>query len=186
MGEKTQKWLVIAGLVIVCIGLAFGISRVLYREPVAAAGTADLETGTEETELVLETGDMPEDGMKIQQKENGTATEAWTASGTMKQEIQPEPEKTEEEKPEEAPRLPESADVEDPTGPPAYEETEGDAQEGSTGQAAAAASTPSQGATQNGMIYIEGFGWIPDNGGGGSGTVAGDMYENGNKVGIMD
>ena len=38
----------------------------------------------------------------------------------------------------------------------------------------------------NGQIYIPGFGWVQNNGGGGSGTVAEDMYENGNKIGIMD
>ncbi len=35
-------------------------------------------------------------------------------------------------------------------------------------------------------MWIPGFGWIDDNGGGNVGTVAEDMYENGNKIGIMD
>ncbi|MCL5059041.1 MAG: hypothetical protein M1130_13870 [Actinobacteria bacterium] len=35
-------------------------------------------------------------------------------------------------------------------------------------------------------IWIPGFGWIEDNGGGNVGIVAEDMYENGNKIGIMD
>ena len=35
-------------------------------------------------------------------------------------------------------------------------------------------------------VWIPGFGWIEDNGGGNVGTVAEDMYENGNKIGIMD
>ena len=34
-------------------------------------------------------------------------------------------------------------------------------------------------------VYVEGFGWIKDEGAG-SGIYAGDMYENGNKIGIMD
>jgi len=37
-----------------------------------------------------------------------------------------------------------------------------------------------------GEIYIEGFGWVKDEGGGGKGTVVKDMKENGNKIGIMD
>ena len=45
---------------------------------------------------------------------------------------------------------------------------------------------PQAGDTKNGQIYIPGFGWVQNNGGGGSGTVAEDMYENGNKIGIMD
>lgn len=35
-------------------------------------------------------------------------------------------------------------------------------------------------------VWIPGFGWIEDNGGGNVGTVAEDMYESGNKIGIMD
>jgi len=35
-------------------------------------------------------------------------------------------------------------------------------------------------------VWIPGFGWIEDNGGGNVGTIAEDMYENGHKIGIMD
>ena len=45
---------------------------------------------------------------------------------------------------------------------------------------------PQAGDTSGGQIYIPGFGWVENHGGGGSGTVADDMYENGNKIGIMD
>lgn len=48
------------------------------------------------------------------------------------------------------------------------------------------ANTPKSGDKNDGKIYVPGFGWIDDNGGGGSGTTAGDMYENGNKIGNMD
>ena len=65
-----------------------------------------------------------------------------------------------------------------PDTPPEYEEPEG--------TKPLVDDTPKTGDTKDGMIYIEGFGWVVDNGGGGSGTVADDMYENGNKVGIMD
>jgi beta-galactosidase/beta-glucuronidase len=34
-------------------------------------------------------------------------------------------------------------------------------------------------------IYVPGFGWIEDNGGGGSGTTAEDNVQNGNKIGSM-
>ena len=46
--------------------------------------------------------------------------------------------------------------------------------------------TPKSGDKKDGKIYVPGFGWIEDNGGGGSGTTAKDMYENGNKIGNMD
>ena len=47
------------------------------------------------------------------------------------------------------------------------------------------AGEPQYGDIQNGKIYVPGFGWI-DEIGEGQGTVAEDMYENGNKIGIMD
>ena len=45
--------------------------------------------------------------------------------------------------------------------------------------------TPKHGDTKDGMIYITGFGWVKDEGGGGKGEAASDMYENGNKIGYF-
>ena len=45
--------------------------------------------------------------------------------------------------------------------------------------------TPKHGDTKDSMIYITGFGWIKDEGGGGRGEDASDMYENGNKIGYF-
>ncbi len=44
---------------------------------------------------------------------------------------------------------------------------------------------PQGGDTKDGLIYVPGFGWISDIGEG-EGTIAEDMYENGNKIGDMD
>ena len=69
------------------------------------------------------------------------------------------------------------ADTTKPDTPPTYEEPED--------TTPPADDTPKTGDTKDGMVYVEGFGWLPDEGAG-SGTNADDMYENGNKVGIMD
>lgn len=98
------------------------------------------------------------------------------------QEIQPDPEKTEDEKPQEPPVLAEDADVTNPDTKPAYEEEPEKKPENPTPPVD---DTPKTGDTKDGMVYVEGFGWLPDEGAG-SGTAADDMYENGNKVGIMD
>lgn len=45
--------------------------------------------------------------------------------------------------------------------------------------------TPKHGDTSGGKIYVDGFGWIDNHGGGGVGTTLDDMYENGNKIGQM-
>ncbi len=41
------------------------------------------------------------------------------------------------------------------------------------------------GQKKDGMIYINGFGWVVDEGGGGVCEPAPDMYENGNKIGYF-
>ena len=48
--------------------------------------------------------------------------------------------------------------------------------------------TPKSGDKKDGKIYVPGFGWIDDNGGGGSGTTVGNPGDEltGNKVGSMD
>jgi hypothetical protein len=79
-----------------------------------------------------------------------------------KQEIQQTPEKTEDEKPDTLPEYEEPEEMKPPVD-----------------------NTPKTGDIKDGMVYVEGFGWLPDEGAG-SGTNADDMYENGNKVGIMD
>lgn len=49
-------------------------------------------------------------------------------------------------------------------------------------------SEPKSGDKKDGKIYVPGFGWIEDNGGGGSGTTVGNSGDEltGNKVGSMD
>ena len=101
------------------------------------------------------------------------AVEVW------EQENQETPEKTEEEKPSEPPALSEGTATDQPDTPPSYEE------EKQEEPAPAENQTPKTGDTKDGMVYVEGFGWITDEGEG-SGTYADDMYENGNKIGIMD
>lgn len=45
--------------------------------------------------------------------------------------------------------------------------------------------TPKHGDTKDGKIYINGFGWVVDEGGGGSGYTDTEMYQNGNKIGYF-
>ena len=180
MKDSTKKRLIIAGLAAVCVLLIFGISKVLYKEPVQTL--PEESKPTEELELVVdteETGQVQDESESTEETKElviDVETENNVESG--EQEIQPDPKKTEDEKPEEPPALTEDADTTEPTTPPAYEEPED--------TTPPADDTPSHGDTKDGMIYIDGFGWVPNEGGGGSGSNADDMYENGNKVGIMD
>ena len=180
MKDSTKKRLIIAGLAAVCVLLIFGISRVLYKEPVQELPKESKPT--EEIELMVdteETGQVHKETESTKEtKELIIETEKENSVESGKQEIQQTPEKTEDEKPEEPPALTEDADTTKPDAPPAYEKPED--------TTPPADDTPSHGDTKDDMIYIDGFGWVPNEGGGGSGSNADDMYENGNKVGIMD
>lgn len=180
MKDSTKKRLIIAGLAAVCVLLIFGISSVLYKEPVQELPKESKTT--EEMELVVDTEKtepvQKETESTEETKELVIETETENGVESGKQEIQQTPEKTEDEKPEEPPALTEDADTTKPDTPPEYEEPEA--------TKPPADDTPSHGDTKDGMIYIDGFGWVPNEGGGGSGSTADDMYENGNKVGIMD
>ena len=116
---------------------------------------------------------------KAQKQRRKIETETGTSVNDREQEIQETPEKTEEEKPSEPPALSEGTATNQPDTPPSYEE------EKQEEPAPAENQTPKTGDTKDGMVYVEGFGWITDEGEG-SGTYADDMYENGNKIGIMD
>lgn len=180
MSEKTKKRLVIAGLVAVSIGVLFGISKVIYHEPVSEQGEKLEES--DEIEIVVEVEDSGTTDFEAEsfEEEDSLVIELEPAEvkSETPQEIQKTPEKTDADKPSEPPVIAENADVNNPDIPPVYEDEEKESEEeDSTG--------PVNGDTKDGMMYVEGFGWIVDEGQG-SGTYAGDMYENGNKIGIMD
>lgn len=192
MKDKTKKWLVTAGLAVVCIGLVFGISRVLYREPVQEVPIGEKDTG--ETEITVDIGKteniQAEEAADTEKTGTGKTlvTEIDTSihtAGDKEQELQPEPEKTEKEKPDGPPAASEGDGTEEKTEPSA-DGTPKETEKKPSEEKIPKENAPSHGDTKDGMIYIDGFGWIPNEGGGGSGITAEDMYENGNKIGIMD
>lgn len=187
MKDKTKKWLATAGLVVVCVGLVFGISRTLYREPAKEALNG--KKGADDTEITVDIGKAETVQTEVTDTEiTGTDAEktlvtvidTGTAVSDREQEIQPEPKKTEKEKPSEPPVSLEDADA-DKTGLQPADDTPKEPET----QPPAGDQNPKSGDTKDGMVYVEGFGWLPDEGEG-AGTYAGDMYENGNKIGIMD
>lgn len=209
MKDKTKKWLVTAGLAAVCVGLVFGISRTLYREPIqkslmGAEDTGDaaeviIDIGKSQTELAHE----KETEIATDMKETRADTEenlvikidrnTRVAVSDREQEIQPELKKTEKEKPDDPPALSESGNA-GKTGTQSVDETPEESvtqpavetpKEPVT-QPADENHNPKTGDIKDGMMYVEGFGWVPYEGGGGQGIYAADMYENGNKIGIMD
>ena len=120
MKDSTKKRLIIAGLAVVCVLLIFGISRVLYKEPMQELPKESKPT--QEVELMVdteETGQVQKETESTEEtKELIIETETENGVESGKQEIQPNPEKTEEEKPEEPPALAEDEDATNPDTPP--------------------------------------------------------------------
>lgn len=102
------------------------------------------------------------------------------------QSIQNDPVKTEEKKPGEPPAEVTAAKQNTTTTKPENKTIPADTTETSERKASNATSSSQNGEIKDGKIYIEGFGWVDYDGGGTSGTQGTDIYENGNKIGIMD
>ena len=80
------------------------------------------------------------------------------------------------------PEIDDKAALENPEQPPQYENEQVEIKPQITEPPS---DTPQHGDKKDGMIYINGFGWVPDEGGGSKSEYAGGMYENGNKVGFF-
>lgn len=204
--EKTKKYLAISGVAVACIGLLAAISLQFAKGPAGEdvlpeengavteivvdpgvggiAGETESAGGetesTEESGLVLQPGA----GTSAGEGDHSQSSDSRPAQTDQpEQSIQPEPTK---------PETPDAEVLKDPTTKPdgtkvegALEAVEHDHVE-QPKERPADPDEPQAGDTSGGQIYIPGFGWVENHGGGGSGTVADDMYENGNKIGIMD
>ncbi len=182
MKEKTKKMLILSGSAAVCAALVCVISSQFAKneQPIETASlpqqktpavtVAISTTAKPETEPVVieetiipteeifdaETLELPENVQKIDQSFS-------------------EPELPEPEPP--APVITDEAALTNPEQPPEYEPAHTAPADTTTPN-----NTPQHGDKQNGMIYINGFGWVADEGGGGVCEYADDMYENGNKI----
>lgn len=177
---NTQKKIAIAALSVICLCLAAGLIYHLNdmdRTPAPVISADAGETVPEVTVLpiVVSNNDTASG-------DSGTIPQNTVAAATPT----PQDETPAEEKPKtpaEAtppppPKVTDEKAATDPAKPPEYapEQTKPDTK----------TDKPKNGDKKDGKIYVQGFGWIVDEGGGGKGKVAEDMYENGNKIGTMD
>lgn len=179
--EKTKKTTVIAILAVIGIGAVSGIFICLHRDTPQARKAEEASIEVEDTVTVPEdTATETEENVVVTMD---TSTE--TSSNEKEQSIQADPVKTEDKKPEEKPEEVKKTEEEKQESQPkkmeipADEDTQENQDDGNDGN-------PQQGEIKDGKIYIEGFGWVDYEGGGSTSIPADDMYENGNKVGIMD
>ncbi len=182
--EKTKKITVIAALAAVGIITLTGISLCIYKDNPQSMEIA-------EAEVIEDMVDIPENSLTVPLKVDTIAPETeeivistevskeTKTENTYVQSIQPTPVKTEDKKPAEA--SDESQGTAKGNKESKTENTEKPAEQPSGN------TDPSQhGNIQGDKIYIDGFGWVDYNGGETVEIQADDIYENGNKIGIMD
>lgn len=179
MNNRTKKWLVVAGCLVICTALVVLIGKGFTKAPIPDApihAADDAGSGV----IVSPDAGQPSQGeskpVVVIQPDTQPASNGAVSSGT-EQTIQPDVTKPEEpekppaaidtEKPHEKPTDPALTDpAKKPSDPPESNPT-----------------PPSQ--PQNSGGKLPGFDNVP-NAGENKGHQADDMYENGNKIGIMD
>ena len=175
--DKTKKRLVLAGLGVVCVALVIAIaSQFKTEEPNAVSAQPSSTVSDAVNPSVPPAEQTNTQGVNAQPIDPAVTPDQSTDTGDStgtEQSIQAEVTKP--------PEPPQDAKT-DPSQKPDGEKVT----KPESGSSTPAPSSPKSGDKKDGKIYVPGFGWVDDNGGGGSGTTADDMYENGNKIGDMD
>lgn len=195
MTEKTKKYLAISGGAVICAGLIVAIGLQLGKAPVGedklpeesqtatqivvnpgSLSSEAAEPGTEEKKLIIQ----PDTDASGHSETSQPADTRPAQTGQTEQSIQPEvtkPAEPEESVKTDPTQKPDGTKVEAPPTPVDHDTYTPPA------EPEPAPDQPQGGETQNGKVYLPGFGWVTDTGS--SGTTADDMYENGNKIGEM-
>lgn len=188
--EKTKKTAVIASLIAVGVIAIAGISLCIYKDAPQKAEIAEAEVSEDMLEI-------PENDLTVPATEDTKAQEAEQVvvsteiskeaetEDTHVQSIQPTPVKTEDQKPAEASTETDKKTGDDQGSKP-QETVKPEPQQPQTEQPPENSDSPQHGEIRGDKMYVDGFGWIDYNGGGTVVIPADDIYENGNKIGIMD
>lgn len=191
LSDSKKKWCIVTGIGFMCIILVIAIVSQFKTETLveAEATTAALITTTDSPTISTlsvmgEETTTPVTTQEVSVQPTSTEAEIQNmdtgdSSGT-KQSIQPEVTK---------PAEPLEEAKKDPTKTPSGEKvtTAVQAEESEVQSTTTPTQSPSESENNHeGEIYVPGFGWVKDNGGGVSQETIEDMYENGNKIGSMD
>lgn len=185
MNDKTKKWLIAAGGLALCAVLVVAITGQFKTEkptdaplPSQSSSASDVtvdssapDTTEKENEVVIQTPDATPPASS----DNGavdTGTEQTIQGDVTKPEYTEEELKNPDQKPNGEPvtekdTVQDHDKVETPVTPPKTDDQ------------------PQGGDTQNGKIYVPGFGWIDDQGGGGEGVVGESDGDINKQVGTM-
>ncbi len=203
MTMKTKRGLAVGGGTVLCAALAILIATQFAHEPEATApDTSDTSSApaisvqistakrdeTKPIEIEKPTESKPDntisDSAPVESDPEKEAADFIEDGGIEINQDFPEPEKTEiapQNEPPDPPKIEDEEMLTNPDKEPTYEPEQTEIKP----QMETPSDTPKHGDTKDGMIYIDGFGWVVDHGGGGIGEPAPDMYENGNKIGYF-
>lgn len=197
MTMKTKRSLAVGGGTVLCAALAILIATRFAPEPEATAPYTSDTSSTPPISVEISTAKREEaKSIEIEKPAESTIIPDNGAADSAPEEINDEfiesggieieqnfPE-TEPETEENAPPAPPKIEDEDmltnPDKEPTYESEQTDVKQPET-----PSNTPKHGDKKDDMIYINGFGWIKDEGGGGIGYTDNEMYQNGNKIGYF-
>ncbi len=169
MKDRTKKWLVVAGGLALCAILAVLIGSKFITPPVTDPPLPITDDSTASVTVEAQ----PPASVKVDaQLPAGSDASMGAASTGTGQAVQPDVEKPEPPPP---PVIDEEA-LTDPDTVPAYTPQQ---------TAPPPAPAPSGGETRPGQIFVPGFGWIADEGGGAAGVDTGSEGDPNTQVGDM-
>ncbi|MGN0687347.1 MAG: DUF6550 family protein [Oscillospiraceae bacterium] len=190
MKEKTKRGLIIGGATAVCAAMVcvIGMQFTKDDEPIQTAKlpeqttpavtVAISTTARTESEPIVEDENTPPE---LNEETPEETVEIPEDAEVIQQDF-PEQTTTAATTPPPPPEITDEAILTNPDVTPEYTPEQTTVADTSDEQPADA---PKHGEKKDGKIYINGFGWVIDNGGGGQAEYADDMFENGNKIGYF-
>ena len=201
MTMKTKRGLAVGSGTVLCAALAILLATRFAPEPEAVAPNTSETSSTTPISVEISTAkreetkpieiekptsstSVPDNSTPIESDPEKEASDFIDNGGIEINQDFSEPENTEsapQNEPHEPPKIEDEEMLTNPDKEPTYEPEQTEVKS----QQETPSDTPKHGDTKDGMIYIDGFGWVVDEGGGGRGEPAPDMYENGNKIGYF-
>lgn len=166
LSDKSKRTLAVAGIGAVCVVLIIGISYRFSAGKAKNLGVSSSSSSSSSEVVVDAVGASSDSGSSVP-----SSAQAAASSSKVDQKIQSDVGKP--SAPSSKPKA--QGSTTNPSQKPSYS---------SKDTTVSQSSEPSGSETQNGKVYLPGFGWVTNTGG--SGSTASDMYENGTKVGKMD
>lgn len=182
MKDKKKRLLVVAGGGILALALILAIAGQFHTDTPAedvlsSSGATDSKISSAPEVNVPEQDESAVSVLLEDTDSEASADSMPTQTDQSEQSIQPDVSKPAAP---EKPKVDNDADITNPKQPPTYSPENTEKETGTE----PSKSTPQGGDTQDGKVYLPGFGWVTDTGG--TGSTADDMYENGNKIGEMN